>query len=172
MEQFKTIQFRGFEFTVGNHGTLLTKKGTPRKLHLNSSGYMCFTKDKLYLLHRIVATAWCINPDPDNKKFVNHKDGNKLNNRADNLEWVSKSENELHSIHVLGNKRSLKGFQANWENPIHQKPVLVYDLNMNLVGEFKSIKQASSYLNVCISAVNNCLKGRSKTSANHIIKYK
>lgn len=172
MEIFKTIEFRGTEFTVSNFGVLLTNKGVPRKLHLNSSGYMCYTRDKLYLLHRIVASAFCENPDPENKKWVNHIDGNKLNNSANNLEWVTRSENELHSTRILGNKRSLLGLTANWENPQHCKPVLLYDLSMKLIAEFKSNKAASEYLNVRISAVNNCVKGRSRTCKGYIIKYK
>lgn len=172
MEVFRTIEFRGRNFTVSNFGTILTSKGLPRKLHLNSSGYMCYTDDKLYLLHRIVATAFCENDDPLNKKWVNHKDGNKLNNNATNLEWVTRSENDLHKVRVLGHKPSTKGLEANWLNPIQCKPVLAYDLNMNFIGEFKSNKAAADHFNVVISAVNNCLKGRSKTCCNHILKYK
>lgn len=53
------------------------------------------------LISRLVANAFI--PNPDGKGFVNHKDGNRDNNSVENLEWVSKEENELHKIYVLGN---------------------------------------------------------------------
>ena len=48
--------------------------------------------------HRIIATLFC--ERTPGKDYVNHIDGNKQNNRADNLEWVTRSENALHSIRM------------------------------------------------------------------------
>jgi hypothetical protein len=49
--------------------------------------------------HRLVAEVFCIGNGPG--KEVNHKDGDKLNNRASNLEWVTKSQNQRHAYDVL-----------------------------------------------------------------------
>ena len=72
-----------------------------RKAHIQNSGYFLIwlykdNVDKAFLVHRLVAIAYVSNPD--NKEFVNHIDGNKLNNCKSNLEWVTKSENALHAI--------------------------------------------------------------------------
>ena len=82
-------------------------------------------KDKLHTeaLHRVVAKAFV--PNPENKPMVNHLDGNKLNNRADNLEWATCSENHKHAFdtglrnanHVAERQRGEKsGITSNFHN--------------------------------------------------------
>ena len=73
----------------------------------NGKGYFRVSIGKqLMFVHRLVAEKYI--PNPDNKTQVNHKDGNKLNNCVDNLEWVSNQENRNHAIdnglHLIGEK--------------------------------------------------------------------
>lgn len=64
---------------------------------------------KLVKVHRLVAHAWIGDP-PTPQHVVNHRDGNKLNNNVENLEWVTPSENMRHA-HRMGLKVPLRGEQ-------------------------------------------------------------
>lgn len=59
-------------------------------------------KSKWFKVHRLVALTYI--PNPDNKPEVNHIDGNKENNHYTNLEWITHSDNILHSFRKLGRK--------------------------------------------------------------------
>lgn len=77
--------------TLENQTTGKQLKGTVR-LH----GYLCYRLSKnnkkySFYAHRLVAENFI--PNPNNYTVVNHKDGNKLNNNVENLEWCSQSEN-------------------------------------------------------------------------------
>lgn len=71
------------------------------KVSPSSSGYNTIIltvngKAKSYLLHRLIALAFIENPQ--NKKCINHKDGDKFNNSLENLEWCTYSENRNHGL--------------------------------------------------------------------------
>ena len=53
-------------------------------------------KEKSFCIHKLVALSFI--PNPDGKKTVNHKDGDKHNNHVSNLEWATWSENQIHAI--------------------------------------------------------------------------
>lgn len=92
--------------------SMIGSAGNPRKPRLNPvSGYyeilFCENyKKTMRRLHRVIAQTF-IGPIPS-KMEVNHKDGDPSNNRAENLEIVTSSENKFHAYRVLGRKHSFK----------------------------------------------------------------
>lgn len=119
---------------------------------------------KRFMVHRLVAQAFC-NAVID-KYYVNHIDGNYLNNVVDNLEWVSSIENARHAIvmglhEIYGEDSHFSKFtnsQADIIRRIKEKGISTKDLS-NLLGVNKS----------CINRINN---GETYNKNNKLKSYK
>ena len=106
-------------------------------------------------VHRLVAEAFI--PNPDNLPFVNHKDENKLNNCADNLEWCTAKYNTNYGTCVERIRKS----QLN--DPKKSKPVDIYTLSGKFVIRQPSISEAARYLDVYVGRVSDCCNGKTKS---------
>ena len=90
-------------------------------------------------IHRLVAEAFI--PNPDNKPQVNHIDGNKKNNKKDNLEWVTASENVQHA------------YDSKIRMPHQNRPVRIIE-----TGEvFSSIKECAEKIGGNDCDISRCL---------------
>ena len=94
------------DYEITSNGEVINiHTGKHIKPQANGKGYLRVAiGKKLMFVHRLVATKYVSNPD--NLPQVNHKDGNKLNNKADNLEWVTNQQNRDHALnnglHCIG----------------------------------------------------------------------
>jgi hypothetical protein len=138
-------------------GTERLLKGTLLK-QVTYMGYYCVCfcvagkiKQKTVKVHRMVAEAFVLNSD--NKPCVNHKDGNKLNNRFDNLEWVTYSENTQHAV----NTRLIKG-----ENNYKSRVVL----NIENGVFYNTAKEAARSISINYRTLINMLQNVAPNKTN------
>ena len=106
MDDYKQID--GFPYLINSKGEIYSIR-TKRHIRpaLTKCGYLqarLWVNNKCYhrSVHRLVAETFIDNIY--GKEQVNHKDGNKTNNNADNLEWVTRSENQWHRYNVLNRR--------------------------------------------------------------------
>lgn len=124
-------------------------------------------KKKVFLVHRLVALTFI--PNYENKPFVNHIDGNKFNNKLENLEWVTNSENQKHA-HKIGLNFSPSKNKFGADNYL-SKPVIKYNLKGEKIKIFGGIREAERYTGIKRSCIINCCKGKQKTAGGFIWKY-
>lgn len=114
-------------------------------------------------IHRLVAETFIENTN--NYKCINHKDENKNNNRAENLEWCTyKYNNRYNDKHIKTGKKLIN-------NKSISKRILQLDENDNIIKEYPSIAEASRTFGVSNQVINDCLKGKQKHSAGYKWKY-
>lgn len=117
---------------------------------------------KTYKVHRLVAESFI--PNSENKPQVNHKDGNKLNNRLDNLEWATSRENNNHAlknglrVHKKGKDCHLFGSGINSKLVLDTSTGIFYD----------SAKEASNCFGIKQSTMRAMLNGSYRNKTNLI----
>lgn len=109
--------------------------------------------NKQFLVHRIVAEAFL--PNLQNLPQINHKDENKKNNCANNLEWCDTKYNINYGKHN--------------ENVAKSHCKKVYCVELGKV--FESAKQAAMQLNLSDSNIAKCCKGKYKTTGSYHWEY-
>lgn len=167
-EIFKDI--KGYEgaYQISNFGNvrslkrnILLRQSPDRKGYLHIILYKN-NKSKVGRIHRLVAETFI--PNPENKPQVNHKDGNKLNNCVNNLEWVTNSENQKHAF-----KLHLQTNSGN-NNPRARK-INQYDSTGKLIKTWNSFYDITKELGINRSSIWRCCVGKYKKSHNYVWRY-
>lgn len=175
-EIYKPIN--GYEgmYLISNFGNIKSfrkgKKGTgnykrkeyAKKQRTNNKGYKMVdlykdNKRKQLLVHRLVAEAFVFNDNPNDYKCVNHKDENKANNRADNLEWCSQKYNMNYGIcpERIGRANS--------------KKVKMLSKEYETIKSFNSIIGAERETGISNGNISDCLHGRRKSAGGYLWEY-
>lgn len=172
------IKVKGYPlYSISNLGRLRNDKSDKiLKGGLDKDGYtqfiLCNNGERSHgRLHRLVAEAFI--PNPENKPQVNHIDGNKANNSANNLEWVTNQENQAHfwkvlenETHKLNRSRSHKGKGLLSSNPNSKSVIRLEDGKV-----FKTIKEAALDTGIKYNHIGEVCKGKRKSIGGYHWKF-
>lgn len=111
---------------------------------------MYYLNAKRFFVHRLVAYHFV--DGYQDGLVVNHKDGNKLNNEADNLEWVTRSENDLHAFKLGLRKVYPSQFRKHIES---------YDLKTGeSIKYYNNVDECCNDLNIARSNIYACCNNK------------
>nr|QBK85694.1 MAG: HNH endonuclease [Marseillevirus LCMAC101] len=150
-------EYKPFDVLVSNMGRI---KSSHRHIVYGSKtgDYMIYGEPGK-LVHIIVAETFL--PNPENKPEVNHKDKDGTNNKLENLEWATSSENMFHSHRTNSNPNRYSASRA----------VKQYDLEGNFIGEYKSTHEASRQIGCQQTSISRVCLGLSKSTKGYVFKY-
>lgn len=162
MEIWKTVdKYPSVE--VSDMGNVRFKNGKPKSKDKDPEGYY---RTGIYVngkrvherIHRLVAQAFL--PNPYNKQFVNHKNGNKADNRVSNLEYCTPRENALLAYR---NEQYCK-------NKRYERIIAVSESDNKTI-IYNNQGTAAKSIGISDSEINKCLKGKRKTSHGYRFYY-
>lgn len=135
-------------------------------VHDNGYAYVFLYKNgkrKSFAVHRLIASTFL--KTKHGKNQVNHKDGIKLNNFVENLEWCSQEENQQHAF-----KNGLNYGRKGVENG-HHRPINQYSKSGKFIKCWSFMSQISQELGINVSNICNCCKGKIKSVGGFVFKY-
>lgn len=176
-EIWKDIEWYGWLYQISNFGNV-------KSIRYNRTRILKYSKPHWYAqvklpkqsfkIHRLVAQAFI--PNPDNKPYVNHKNWIRNDNRVENLEWCTASENLYHSIHTLWNKTN---FHINppskwkfWFNNKSSIAITQYSKEWIFIKHWWGACDASRNLLIWQPLITRCCKWNLKSAGWFIWKYK
>lgn len=159
MEIWKEIPGSGGKYQISNYGNVYSLINNVQLKGVNNgNGYLRVKlNERLFYIHRLVAMAFI--PNPKGYKEINHKDENKLNNNADNLEWCSHKYNMIFGTR---NKRAIDNTK---------KSVIQYTMSGKYVCSYNSIVEAAGKMSISKGNIVSVLKGNRKSAGGYKWKY-
>lgn len=166
MEVWKDIAWTGGQYQVSDTGKVRSWirlkdgriKSSILKAHIDSKGYerikvTAHRTSRTLKVHREVAVAFIANPE--HKPQVNHINGNKRDNRACNLEWVTNAENARHAAANGLWDRNFAGIRE--ANEIKKTPIIAIDIQSGKEYSFDSMCDAQRFTGT--KHINSVLNG-------------
>lgn len=178
-EWMPVVGFEGL-YEVSSHGNVRIlydrvkyKKGDLLKLYENGGYKRIWLFNgkikKRFLVHRLVAFAFI--EKVNGKDFINHINSNKSDNRVENLEWCTASENAKHGYWygniVINNPNKGKfGFDNHMSKAVYQ-----YTLSYEFINKHGGVREAARNTGVGHRSIQYCCKGRYKKAGGYVWSY-
>lgn len=145
------------KYIVFSTGDIFNLYGKKMIGHIDRCGYHeVILNGKQYRVHRLVAETFI--PNPENKPCVNHKDGNKKNNKANNLEWCTYSENTVHAYQT-GLEKRMCGEQHHSHKLTEKDVKYVKQVYIKRDKEFGAVALAKRF-NVDRTTIHDIIRGK------------
>ncbi len=175
MEIWKDIEDYEGIYQISNLGKLKSFKGSKEMIlnpGIKSTGYvattLCKQSTKYVRIHRLVANAFI--PNPENKPCINHKNGIKHDNRAENLEWCTYSENMLHAYKTGLKKHHYIG--KTGKDHCASRPIIQYSMTGEKIDEHESQMNAERKTGIRHEYISRSCRGKVELSSGYIWRFK
>lgn len=153
------FEYKGSHYEINSDGEVFGKNGVKLKVHPNQDGYAMVTLGDTKhrtseAVHRLVARYFV--PNPNHLKEVDHLDGNRMNPKASNLEYVTRQENVRRAA-VKGHYKGRLVGEKNLKAQMTEKEVLLQ--REDFYANHMTIKEIADKYGRPWNTVSNAVKG-------------
>jgi HNH endonuclease/NUMOD4 motif-containing protein len=153
----RSLEVRVFD----SRSRLRVRKGKQLKFGYTCGYPVINLHGRVTYVHRMVCEAFL--PNPNGYKYVNHMNGDRADNRVENLEWCTQSHNLKHSYRSLGRTPAMKG-RLGKDFPGRKRMVIQLSYDGFLLNVYDNMHEAERKTGATFQNIRHCLMGNRRTA--------